>query len=144
MRPPVVVLDAGAFDVLDVDRRGARLRALLDLVLTEGGQVRCAAVTLAEVCRGASRTRRVESILGRRHAGQEIRIVPTDERLAKQVGHILHATGSDSRRLADAHAVAVCAEADVAIVVTSDPDDISELSAGIPGTRVVVRRPSLR
>jgi hypothetical protein len=38
----------------------------------------------------------------------------------------------------------VCADAEVAIVVTSDPDDITELSAGIPGTRVTVRRPSLR
>lgn len=143
MTAPVVVLDAGAFDVLDVERRGARLRALLDLVLAEGGQARCAAVTLAEVCRGAGRTRRVESILARRHAGQEIRIVPTDERLAKQVGHILHVTGSGSQRLADAHAVAVCADAEVAVVVTSDPDDITELASGIPGTRVTVRRPSL-
>lgn len=144
MRPPVVVLDAGAFDVLDIGNRGARLRALLELTLAEGGQVRCAAVTLAEVCRGVTRTRRVEAIIARRHAGQEIQIVPTDERLAKQVGHILHATGSGTERLVGAHAVAVCADTDVAIIVTSDPGDITDLSAAVPGTRVTVRRPTLR
>jgi hypothetical protein len=37
----------------------------------------------------------------------------------------------------------VCADADVAIIVTSDPGDITALSAAVPGTRVTVRRPTL-
>jgi hypothetical protein len=40
--------------------------------------------------------------------------------------------------------LAVSSDSDCAIVVTSDPDDITELSSAIPGTRIVVRRPSLR
>jgi len=138
-----VVLDAGAFDVLDTSR-GARLRAYLATAVARGGEVRCAAVTLAEVCRGTARTRRVEAALRRQHGGQRVHIVPTDERMAKSVGAILHRARSGSERLADAHVVAVCADADTAVVITVDPDDISQLSAAIPGTRVVVRRPSLR
>jgi predicted nucleic acid-binding protein len=142
---PIVVLDAAAFDSLATGRqRGSKLLALLERIIDEGGQVRCAAVTLAEVCRGIERTRQVESALAHRRAGQRIRVIPTDERLAKRVGAILHSTRSGSERLADAHVLAVSADADVAIVVTSDPSDIAELSAAIPGTRVVVRRPSLR
>jgi predicted nucleic acid-binding protein len=141
---PHVVLDAAAFDELREDRRRPRLWALLERTLAEGGEVRCAAVTLAEVCRGAARTRQVETVIARRGAGRRIRVVPTNERLAKHVGYILHATGSGSERLGDAHVVAVCADVDVAVVVTSDPDDITELTGAIPETRVVVRRPSLR
>ena len=144
MTPPVVVLDAAAFDVLDTPRRSSKLWALLELTLHEGGQVRCAAVTLAEVCRGPDRTRRVEYAIAGRHKGQRIRVIPTDERMAKRVGAILHSTHSGSERLADAHVVAVCADSDVAVVVTSDPDDITELSTAVPCTRVTVRRPSLR
>jgi predicted nucleic acid-binding protein len=138
----VVVLDAAAFDILGTTG-GKRLRAVLVQSVARGGEVRCAAVTLAEVCRGAARTRTVEAALARQFGGQRIRIVPTEERLAKVVGSILHQTGSGSDRLADAHVVAVCAQADVAVVITSDPNDIHELSAAIPATRVLVRRPSL-
>lgn len=144
MTAPLVVLDAAAFDVLHDARASTRLRALLRVVHGDGGEVRCAAVTLAEVCRGAARTRAAEAVVARRHAGRRVTIVPTDERLAKQVGAVLHATRSGSERLADAHVVAVCSDAEVAIVISSDPDDLTELSAAIPGTRVLVRRPSLR
>lgn len=138
----LVVLDAGGFDVLD-SAEGRRLRALLQRAAERGGEVRCAAVTLAEVCRGPARTRRVEAALARRHAGQRIRVIDTDERLAKLVGAILHATRSDSSRLADAHVVAICAAGSVALVITTDPDDIIELAAAVPGTRVTAQRPSL-
>jgi hypothetical protein len=39
--------------------------------------------------------------------------------------------------------VAVCAAVDAAVVITTDPDDINALAAGIPGTRVVARSPRL-
>lgn len=139
----LVVLDAAVFDTID-SARGRRLRGYLETVIARSGDVRCAAVTLAEVCRGIERTRRVESALRRRRGGRRITIVPTDERLAKRVGTILHGTGSGSERLADAHVVALCADADLAVVFTSDPGDIRELAAAIPGTRVVTRRPSLQ
>lgn len=135
------VLDAAAFDVLDT-AKGARVRALLERTAVEGGEIWCAAVTLAEVCRGTARTRRVEAALARNRGGQRIRVLPTDERLAKLVGAILYETGSGSERLGDAHVVAVCAGADSAVVFTSDPDDIAILAVAIPGTRVVIRDPA--
>jgi len=93
-----VVLDAGAFDHLDAPT-GHPLRALLRRAAERGGEVSCAAVTLAEVCRGPARTRRVESALARHRGGQRIRVVPTDERLAKLVGTILHVTGHGGERV---------------------------------------------
>lgn len=137
------VLDAAAFDRID-HADGGGLRALLRRTVERGGEVCCAAVTLAEVCRGPARTRQVEAALRRDRGGQRIRVVPTDERLAKLVGAVLHSTDSASERLADAHVVAVCAGADAAVVVTTDPGDIAALSAAVPGTRIVVRDPTGR
>jgi predicted nucleic acid-binding protein len=137
-----VVLDAAAFDVIDT-AEGAALRQLLRSVLARGGDVRCAAVTLAEVCRGTVRTRRVEVAVSRDRGGQRIMVIPTDEHLAKLVGSVLHGARRASDAIADAHVVALCAAVDVAVVVTSDPDDIRELANGIPGTRIVTRRPQV-
>ena len=136
-----VVLDAGAFDVID-DPRASGVRALLRRTIDNGGEVRCAAVTLAEVCRGTARTRRVEAALRRSRGGKRIRVLPTDERLAKLVGAILHDTGSGSERIADAHVVAACATSDVAIVLTVDPRDVSALATALPGVRIVTRNPA--
>lgn len=138
---PRTVLDAAAFDSLDAPGGGA-VRALLRRTLAAGGEVCCAAVTLAEVCRGTARTRRVEVALSRDRGGQRIRVIPTDERLAKLVGAILHDRGAGSERLADAHVVAVGAGAGSAIVLTSDPDDIADLATAVPGTRMVIRDPA--
>ncbi|MGH3719841.1 MAG: PIN domain-containing protein [Pseudonocardiaceae bacterium] len=135
-----VVLDAAAFDILD-SVQATGMRALLRAAIDEGGEVRCAAVTLAEVCRGMARTRQVEAALARRRGGQRIRIVPTDERFAKLVGAILHDTASGSEHIADAHVVAACATVDAAIVLTADPGDITTLAAAVPGTRIVTRDP---
>src|SRR5450759_3882496 len=135
---PAIVLDAGAFDVLDTST-GTALRALLRRAAERGGETKSPAVVLAEVCRGAARTRRVEAALARDRDGQRIRIVPTDERLAKLVGAVLHAAGRGSEALADAHVVAVCAASEV---VSSDPDDIAALAPGVPGVRIIVRRPT--
>jgi len=136
-----VVLDAGAFDHLDA-ALGRGLRALLRRAVERGGDVSCAAVTLAEVCRGPQRTRQLEAALARDRGGQRVRVVPTDERLAKLVGMILYTTKHGSDKIADAHVVAVCAGSDAAVVVTTDPGDIIELASATPGTRVVVRSPS--
>jgi len=138
-----VVLDAAAFDVLDRPD-GAALRHLLRVVLKRGGEVRCAAVTLAEVCRGPARTRRAEAAIARDRGGQRILVVPTDVRLAKLVGAVLYTAGQASESIADAHVIAVCASVDAAIVITSDPDDIAKLASALPGTRIVARAPDLR
>ncbi len=135
-----VVLDAAAFDVID-SAEGAALRQLLRSVLARGGDVRCAAVTLAEVCRGPARTRRIQVAVSRDRGGQRVMVIPTDERLAQLVGSVLHSARRASDAIANAHVVAVCAPLDVALVVTSDPDDISEMAVALPGTRIVTRRP---
>ncbi len=135
------VLDAAAFDVIDT-ADGRQLRQLLRRTLQRGGDVRCAAVTLAEVCRGTARTRRAEVATSRDRGGQRVIVVRTDERLAKLVGAILHSTNSASDRMADAHVVAVCTGADAAVVITSDPGDIVQLVSAVPGTRVIARRAS--
>ncbi len=137
-----VVLDAGAFDALDRPE-GAGLRHLLRLAIGRGGEVRCAAVTLAEVCRGRDRTRRVEVAIARDRGGQRIRVIPTDVRLAKLVGAVLNGAESGSELLADAHVVAVCADFDAAIVITSDIEDITKLADAVSGTRIVSRPPQL-
>jgi len=134
------VLDAVAFDVIDTVE-GAALRQLLRSVLAHGGDVRCAAVTLAKVCRGAARTRRVEAAIARDRGGQRVMVIPTEERLAKLVGSLLFGASRGSDAMADAHVVAVCAAADTALVVTSDATDIKELATALPGTRIVTRRP---
>jgi predicted nucleic acid-binding protein len=134
-----VVLDAAAFDGLDTVA-GARVLAILREAASRRRKVLCAAATLAEVCRGVKRTRRVESALARKHGGERIRIVPTNARLAKLVGAILHDTANDSTRIADAHVVAVSAGADAALVITSDPGDIVNLSSAVPGTRITTHR----
>lgn len=138
--PALVVLDAAAFDVLET-RRGGELHALVRATAARGGKVCCAAVTLAEVCRSRAQTRRAEAALARRFGGQRIQVVPTDERLAKLVGAILHQASARSERIADAHVVAVCSGANSAIVVTTDPDDIMDLASALPGCRIVTRRP---
>lgn len=135
------VLDAAAFDAVDA-ADGGPTRALLRRTLTAGGEVCCAAVTLAEVCRGAARTRRVEVALSRDRGGRRVRVVPTDEGLAKLVGAILHDCAAGSEHLADAHVVAVAAAAGNAIVLTADPGDIIDLASAVPGTRMTVRDPA--
>ena len=135
-----VVLDAGAFDSLNT-KAGAKLRDLLARTVTRGGEVWCAAVTLAEVARGTARTREVETALSRKHGGEQIRVLATDEEIAMQVGGILYIANKGSDSIADAHVIAACVPAEVAIVITTDPDDIAELSAAIPGVKIMPRRP---
>ena len=135
-----LVLDAGAFDVLDTSA-GTGLRAVMRRASTREWDVCCAAVTLAEVCRGRARTRRVEAALARDRGGRRIRVISTDEQLAKLVGAIMDDTHSGSDMLADAHVVAVCAGADHAVVVTVDPHDIVRLATALRGVRIVTRSP---
>lgn len=71
-----------------------------------------------------------------------MRLVDTDFDLARSVGAILHASGSGSELLADAHVVAVCARFGGGLVVTDDPDDIHDLSEAVPSVRIVTRSPS--
>ena len=98
----------------------------------------------AEVCRGAPRTRAVESALARHTptAGQRppVDVVPTDFSLARQVGAVLHGAGAGSEDIVDAHVVAVCLLHGGGMVITADPTDIDRLAAVVPSARIVTRR----
>jgi hypothetical protein len=139
-----VILDAAAFDVLDTPD-GEPLRRLLVKTWKHEGMAKTAAVTLAEVCRGDARTRRVEALLARKFDGHSVSVVRTDVALAKVVGKILFQARADSSMIADGHVVAIAAmEADIVTVVTADPDDIAGLAAQVPGVRIVTRSPKLQ
>lgn len=135
-----VVLDAAGLDEI---ANHPRLRALLRRAAEGNGQVWCSAVTIAEVARGSARAARLHQTLAQRHGGQRIRVAETDVRLALLVGALLNDAGRGSADIADAHVVAVCAPAAVALVVTSDPDDISAIASHLPGVRVRCVRPDL-
>lgn len=53
------------------------------------------------------------------------------------VGGVLPAAGAGSADIVDAHAIAVAAEDDRAVVVTGDPGDLERLAAPHPGVTVV-------
>ncbi len=86
---------------------------------------------------------RVEVAIARDRGGQRVRVIPTDVRLAKLVGAVLHNCDAGSELLAEAHVVAVCAEFDAAIVITADAGDITKLAGALPGTRIMARPPEL-
>lgn len=135
----VLALDAGVFDT---DIATARtLRAVARQALLRGGEVWVCSVTLAEACRGTARTRQVESLLARHREQPRVRVRDTDERFAKRVGQILYESNRGSEAMADAHVVALCSDAEAAVVFTTDPTDIVALAAVVPGTRIVTRRP---
>lgn len=134
-----IVLDAAAFDV--IDQPNTRLWALFQRSVGRDAEICCSAVTLAEVCRGSARTRTIEAFLNRTDARRRVVILATDVPMAKAVGAILYEARVGSEMIADAHVVAACSGADQAVVVTSDPDDISRLAGSLRGVRVVTRTP---
>jgi predicted nucleic acid-binding protein len=140
---PPLILDADGLDALSEQPPPERLRALLTQAWIRRSDVLVPALVCAECCRGAGRTRAVEAALsphrdarGRRPA---VRIIPTDFGLARQVGSILHGTGTGSADVVDAHSVAVATMHGGGIIVTADPDDIQRLTSAVPAVRIVTR-----
>jgi hypothetical protein len=72
------------------------------------------------------------------HGGVKILHTTT---LAKHVGVILYAAMTGSASIADARVIAACIPAELAVVITTDSDDIAELSAAVPGVKIMPRRP---
>ena len=138
-----MVLDADGLDALAEARPPELLRALLGEAYQRARDVLVPAVVCAEVCRGAPRTRAVESTLAR-HApttGQRppVAVIPTDFPLARQVGAILFASGAGTEALVDAHVVAVCVHHGGGLVITADPHDIARLAQATPSIRIITR-----
>lgn len=94
-----------------------------------------AAVSLAEVYRGLGRERQVDSALVR----SGIRVIQTDQALARTVGRLLHQAGAGSENLVDAHAVALAMNGG-GVVLTGDPNDLERLAAGLAHVTIVALR----
>lgn len=113
-----VTLDAGA--LLGVERRSARMTALLDLARANGRLLRIPAPVVAQVWRGGPRSAAIARLLG----APDVTVVPLDHRQARAVGVVLAHSGTAD--VVDA-AVIVCAREHGDAVVTSDPDDLRRL-----------------
>ena len=138
-----LILDADGLDALTEQPPPDRLRALLAEAWERKSDVLVPALVCAECCRGAGRTRAVESALARhretRAARPAVRVVPTDFDLARHVGSVLHGAGADTEDIVDAHSIAVASMHGRAVVVTADPDDILRLASAMPTVRIVTR-----
>lgn len=138
-----LVLDAAGLDALASHPPPDRLRWLLREASERQRDLFLPAVVCAEACRGAARTRAVESALARHRPGAAqrppVQVVDTDFDLARRVGAVLHGSNASSSHLVDAHVVAIAASRGGAVVVTSDADDIMRLAQAVPHARIVTR-----
>lgn len=117
-----VTLDAGA--LLGVERQSARMKALLDLARQHDRPLRVPAPVLAQVWRGGPRSALVARLL----RTPDVAVVPLDEGRARAAGVLLANTSTSD--VVDA-AVVICAREHEDIVITSDPDDLRALDAGL-------------
>jgi len=131
------VLDADALLALvaSTHRAHREMRARLEAGRRLGAAVVVPTVMLAELYRGRGRSGALDAFLARERRALVLR--DTDRALAHLVGGVLHAAGAGSEDIVDAHAVAVTAEDDRAVVVTGDPGDLERLAAPYPGVTVV-------
>ena len=114
-----VTFDMGA--LVGLERRSARMIALLDLAQLHGRPVHVPAPVVAQVWRGGPRSASVARLLN----APDVTVVAFDDARARAVGLLLAASGTSD--VVDA-AVVVCAHehADDA-VVTSDPQGLRRL-----------------
>ncbi|MGC3955732.1 MAG: PIN domain-containing protein [Propionicimonas sp.] len=117
-----VVLDAGA--LIALERRDRRMLALLAEIGEAEIGVYIPAGVLAQVWRGAPRQAPLNRLLKTRAA----KVVPLDQAEAYRVGLILGRSGSSD--VTDAH-VALVAKPLGALVVTSDPGDITAIDPSL-------------
>ena len=115
-----LTLDTGA--LIGVERRSARVAAVLAAARRRRLQVRIPAPVLAQVFRGGGRQARLSQLLGY----SETIVVSFDGAAARATGELLGLTGTTD--VVDA-AVVVCAWRFGDRVVTSDPHDLRALDA---------------
>lgn len=138
-----LVLDSEAIVALlePAHNAHALVRKQLAVAARLDREVCIASVTLAELYRGAGRSRALDALLARLGVEADdnapaVALRHTDRGFARLVASLLYEAGFGSAQLADAHAVAVVVEAGGGIVLTADPGDLNRLAAGHP--RVVV------
>lgn len=140
-----LVLDTAGLKAFAAARPSDTIRALLAEAHRRGRAIVAPTLVCAELARGHARTRSLEAAVARHDRSHGERpalcLIDTDFGLARQVGAILEATGSDSDRIVDAHVVAVCVAYGGGLVVTSDPDDIADLATAVPAARIRTTHP---
>ncbi len=107
-------------------KRQRAVRAAIRAAIRLDRDVVVPTVVLAELYRGAARSRALDALLAR-EAGFAFR--DTDRRLARQVGGVLAASRSGSEHIVDAHVVATAVERGGGVVLTGDPIDLERLAA---------------
>lgn len=118
-----ISLDAGA--LIAVERGDPSVRALLRRAVDDGLEIHVVPEVVAQVWRGGARQARVAALLDARGVD-----TPSyDVHAAREVGRLCAATGRYD--VVDAHVV-WHAKVRGHVVVTSDPDDLAALDAGVP------------
>ncbi|MEU4225864.1 PIN domain-containing protein [Nonomuraea sp. NPDC026600] len=129
-----LVLDSEGLSKLAVG--DARVRAYLEVARSRGARVAVSAITLAEVLRGGARDALVHRVLTR------VNRVPVTEEVARRAGELLGETGLSGHRCAiDAIVAATTLSLTrPAVLLTSDPDDMSRLveDPGCPKERRII------
>ncbi len=91
------------------------------------------ASVLAELYRGGGHDQRVNACLGRHGA---IDVIDLEQALARVTGNILARAKRDSADHVDATVIATAANAGTALILTSDPDDLTTLAGDNAGIRI--------
>lgn len=131
-----LVLDSEAISQLA--RRhsgGARgvVHAALTVATASGAEVFVPAAVLAEQYRGGRHDQALDACLAR-YPG--IQVADTTRSLAKRIGNLLARAGRGSADHVDAAVVAVAAGVRSAVILTSDPDDLTAIAGSLPGLAI--------
>jgi predicted nucleic acid-binding protein len=121
-RPRAVVLDAGA--LVAFERNDRRVRTLVELAVAHRGALHVSACVVAQVWRDGRRQARIARLIG----SGALDVWPLDLDEAQATGVLCGV--SASRDIVDAHVV-LLARQHGAVIVTSDPDDLKRIDAGV-------------
>jgi predicted nucleic acid-binding protein len=131
----VIVLDTEALSVLASPKeRGAaarRAQAVLQAAAMRNAPVRTSAGVLVEAYRGKARDAAVDRILN-----QGVEVLPVDRGTARVAARLLNDADLDSCSAVDAMVVATAIRLGGALVLTSDPDDLSRLASNHPAVEI--------
>lgn len=117
-----IVLDAGA--LIALDRGDKRMIALLQKAVAQGRIFRVPAAVVGQAWRNG----RTQVTLARFLRSEGVEIIPMDEILARACGELCAATNTQD--VIDASVVLLARERGEP-VVTSDPEDLKHLGAGV-------------
>ena len=117
-----VVLDAGA--LIALERRDPRMLALAEAIGHDETPAFVPAGVVAQAWRGSAR----QAPIARMLSSKAVKVVPLDDTQARRIGLLLGRTGTSD--VVDA-SVALLARPLGATVITSDPDDLTAIDAGL-------------